>query len=74
MPMMDSRSRNAKGIYPIELFHYDENNDEFRCPQGKTLSYWRLHRQVGNTYIGQTPRTVGHVRSKSSAPDRPTDR
>jgi transposase len=45
VPIMDSRSRNAKGIYPIEQFHYDQNNDEFRCPQGKTLSYWRLHWQ-----------------------------
>jgi transposase len=45
VPIMDSRSRNAKGIYPIEQFQYDEHRDEFTCPQGKTLSYWRLHWQ-----------------------------
>lgn len=44
VPIMDSRSRNDKGIYSIEQFWYQENKDEFICPQGKTLRYWGIHR------------------------------
>ena len=39
VPNMDSRGRNEKGIFPIELFKYDKHNDQFVCPQGKTLRY-----------------------------------
>jgi transposase len=43
VPIMDSRSRNDKGIYSIEQFQYREDKDEFICPQGKTLRYWGIH-------------------------------
>lgn len=44
VPIMDARSRNEKGIYPIEQFHYDAEKDQFTCPQGKTLRYWGIHK------------------------------
>ena len=42
VPIMDSRSRNDKGIYSIDQFQYQEDKDEFICPQGKTLRYWGI--------------------------------
>ena len=42
VPIMDSRSRNDKGIYSIEQFQYQDDKDEFICPQGKTLRYWGI--------------------------------
>lgn len=42
VPIMDNRGRNEKGIYPIEQFQYNEQKDEFTCPQGKTLRYWGI--------------------------------
>ena len=44
VPIMDSRSRNDKGIYSIEQFRYQEDKDEFIYPQGKTLRYWGIQR------------------------------
>src|SRR5262245_55682027 len=43
VPIMDNRARNENGIYPIELFRYEEKADEFICPQGKKLRYWGIH-------------------------------
>lgn len=43
VPIMDSRSRNEKGIYSIDQFKYDDHNDQFICPQGKTLRYRGVH-------------------------------
>ena len=43
VPIINSRSRNEKGICPIEQFKYDEQNDQFICPQGDTLRYWGIH-------------------------------
>jgi hypothetical protein len=40
VPIMDARGRNEKGIYPIEQFLYDEEKDQFICPQGTQLQYW----------------------------------
>jgi hypothetical protein len=31
-----------KGIYAIEQFQYQDDKDEFICPQGKTLRYWGI--------------------------------
>ena len=42
VPIMDSRGRNDKGIYSIEQFQYQDDKDEFICPQGKTLRYWGI--------------------------------
>jgi transposase len=44
LPIMDARSRNEKGIYSIDQFHYDAETDQYRCPQGKTLRYWGIHK------------------------------
>lgn len=44
VPIMDARGRNEKGIYPIEQFRYDEEKDQFICPQGKQLRYWGVHK------------------------------
>lgn len=42
IPMMDTRAEHDKGIYPIERFHYDAQQNRFICPQGKVLKYSRL--------------------------------
>ena len=44
VPIMDARGRNEKGIYPIEQFHYDDEKDQYICPQGKGLRYWGIHK------------------------------
>jgi transposase len=44
VPIMDTRGRNEKGIYPLEQFRYDAEEDQFICPEGKVLRYWGIHR------------------------------
>ena len=42
IPIMDTRAEHDKGIYPIERFHYDAQQNRFICPQGKVLKYSKL--------------------------------
>lgn len=35
--------------YPRSMFTYDSARDEYRCPAGKTLSYWYTERRRGTT-------------------------
>jgi len=44
IPIMDYRSQNDKGIYPIERFDFDKSKNVFICPEGKELRYWGLHK------------------------------
>ena len=37
------RGENKKGVYHISRFTYDEASDEFLCPQGKKLPFFRKH-------------------------------
>ncbi len=45
IPIMDYRSQNDKGIYPIDRFSFDESKNIFICPGGKELRYWGLHKR-----------------------------
>jgi len=42
IPMMDTRSEHDRGIFPIEQFHFDAEENRFICPQGKVLKYSKL--------------------------------
>jgi transposase len=33
------RPRQVDGIFPLEMFSYDEHHDEYECPAGKRLSF-----------------------------------
>lgn len=44
IPVMDYRSQNDKGIYPIEKFSFDKERNIFICPEGKELRYWGIHK------------------------------
>jgi transposase len=44
IPIMDYRSQNDKGIYPIEEFSFDKERNIFICPEGKELKYWGIHK------------------------------
>lgn len=44
IPIIDYRSQNDKGIYPLGMFKYNEEQDIFICPEGKELNYWGLHK------------------------------
>lgn len=39
IPIMDTRAEHDKGIFPIEQFSYDAEQNRFICPQGKVLKY-----------------------------------
>jgi transposase len=45
VPVMDYRSQNDKGIYPIDAFTFNALDNSFACPQGKKLSYRGIHRR-----------------------------
>ena len=45
VPMVDYRSQNDRGIYPITEFRFDQDKNVFLCPEGKELTYWGFHRQ-----------------------------
>jgi hypothetical protein len=42
IPIMDTRAEHDKGIFPIEKFCYDTEQNRFICPQGKVLKYSKL--------------------------------
>lgn len=42
IPIMDTRSEHDKGIFPIEQFHFDAEENRFICPAGKVLKYSKL--------------------------------
>ena len=35
IPIMNTRSKNDKGIFPITKFSFDAERNEYICPQGK---------------------------------------
>jgi transposase len=45
IPIMDYRSQNDRGIYPIESFSFDPEENRFLCPDGKELRYWGIHKR-----------------------------
>jgi len=44
IPIMDYRSQNERGIYPIDRFRFDGEENIFICPEGKELKYWGIHK------------------------------
>jgi transposase len=44
IPIMNYRSRNDKGIYPIDRFQFAEGRQGFICPEGNFLKYWGIHK------------------------------
>ena len=44
IPIMDYRSQNDKGIYPIDDFRFAEDRKGFICPAGNFLKYWGIHK------------------------------
>jgi len=42
IPIMDTRSEHDKGIFPIERFYFDAEQNRFICPEGKVLKYSKL--------------------------------
>lgn len=45
------RARSEDGAYHASRFTYDEAKDEFTCPQGKVLTFWRTHCRRGPTKV-----------------------
>lgn len=43
VPIMDTRAQHERGIYPLERFRYEADQNRFICPQGKVLRYWGVH-------------------------------
>ncbi|HAS17502.1 MAG TPA: hypothetical protein DCR39_06370 [Nitrospiraceae bacterium] len=44
IPIMDYRSQNERGIYPIDRFRFDREGNIFICPEAKELKYWGIHK------------------------------
>ncbi len=45
------RGQSKEGAYHASRFTYDEAKDEFTCPQGKVLLFWRTHCRRGPTKV-----------------------
>ena len=45
------RGQSKEGAYHASRFTYDEAKDEFTCPQGKVLTFWRTHCRRGPTKV-----------------------
>lgn len=59
VPVMDTRGQHEKGIYPLERFRYDAEQNRFICPQGKTLRYWGVHRHSKQHVYRASPKDCG---------------
>ncbi len=44
IPIVDSRERNERGIFPIDRFRWDEENNSYICPGSKILKYHGIHK------------------------------
>jgi transposase len=45
VPVIDTRSQNDKGIYPLSKFSFAVGDNTFICPQGKPLKYQGVHKR-----------------------------
>lgn len=45
------RGQSGDGTYHASRFTYDEAKDEFTCPQGEVLTFWRTHFRRGPTKV-----------------------
>lgn len=45
------RGEGEEAAYRTNRFKYDEAKDEFTCPQGKSLKFWRTHNRRGPTKV-----------------------
>jgi transposase len=53
------RSQSEAGAYHTSRFTYDEAKDEFTCPQGKVLTFWRTHCRRGPTKVYRSQECEG---------------
>jgi len=44
IPIVDSRAANERGIFPIDRFRWDEENNSYICPDNKILKYHGIHK------------------------------
>jgi transposase len=44
IPIVDHRSQNDRGIYPITRFTFAKEKNVFICPEGRELKYWGIHK------------------------------
>jgi transposase len=59
VPVMDTRGQHEQGIYPLECFRYDPEQNRFICPQGKVLRYWGIHRHSKQHVYRASPTDCG---------------
>ncbi len=52
IPIVDARKINEKGIFSIEQFRFDKQNNRFICPNGKILKY---HGRHYNQFVYRAP-------------------
>jgi len=45
------RGQSGEGAYHASRFTYDEAKDDFTCPQGKVLTFWKTHCRRGPTKL-----------------------
>lgn len=70
VPVWDTRRERETGIYPLEKFTFDQENNRFICPEGKTLNHrGNNHRQIiyraSTKDCGDCPVKVQCTRDKS---------
>lgn len=66
IPIVDTRSQHEQGIYCLERFQYDPEQDRFICPEGKTLRYWGIHRSNNQRVYRASVRDCGHCPVKAA--------
>jgi transposase len=66
IPIVDTRRQHEEGIYPLERFQYDPEQDRFICPEGKTLRYWGIHRSNSQRVYRASVRDCGRCPVKKA--------
>ncbi len=46
-----TRGASEKAAYHVNRFEYDKAKDEFTCPQGRPLKFWKTHNRRGPTKV-----------------------
>lgn len=59
VPVMDTRGQHEQGIYPLERFRYDPEQNRFICPQAKVLRYWGIHKHSKQHVYRASPKDCG---------------
>ncbi|MHB8881308.1 MAG: IS1182 family transposase [Thermodesulfovibrionales bacterium] len=71
IPMIDYRSQNERGIYPLTMFTFDQGRKGFICPEGNFLKYWGYHKHSRqNVYRASTKDCSECSKKKECTRDR----